>query len=153
VAGGIDELDPGITAFARISRRALNRLWRMFPVAVVTFMLVLGALIDIILKQDSQVKHLPKMVWILLVIFLPLIGCILWFTIGREYATPVDRGTFGDPRRRETPRPDAVAPPRRNGKTTEDELAELDREIEFYTEQAQLRALQAELDERRRAPE
>ena len=123
----------------------------MFAVAVVTFMLVLGALIDIILRQDGQVKHLPKTMWIMIVIFLPLIGCILWFTIGREYATPIDRGGFGDPRRRETPRPDAAEPVRRNGKTTEDELAELDREIEFYTKQAQLRRLQSELDEPPRA--
>ena len=120
----------------------------MFAVAVVTFMLVLGALIDIILRQDGQVKHLPKTMWIMIVIFLPLIGCILWFTIGREYATPIDRGGFGDPRRREAPRPDVDVPVRRNGKTTEDELAELDREIEFYNEQARLRRLQAELDER-----
>lgn len=119
----------------------------MFAVAVVTFMLVLGALIDIILRQDGQVKHLPKTMWIMIVIFLPLIGCILWFTIGREYATPIDRGGFGDPRRRETPRPNADEPVRRNGKTTEDELAELDREIEFYNKQAQLRRLQGELDE------
>lgn len=125
----------------------------MFPVAVVTFMLVLGALIDIIVRQDGQVKHLPKMVWIMLVIFLPLIGCILWFTIGREYSTPVDRGTFGDPRRRETRHTDHGGPPstptRRNGKTTEEELAELDREIEFYNTQDRLRRLQTEADNRR----
>ncbi|GAA3862597.1 hypothetical protein GCM10022381_03430 [Leifsonia kafniensis] len=125
----------------------------MFAIAVVSFMLVLGALIDIILRQDGQVKHLPKTMWILLVIFLPLIGSILWFTIGREYTAPVDRGGFGDPRRREKPRPEYAAPPRRNGKTTEDELAELDREIEFHTEQARLRQLHADLEERRRTSE
>ncbi|WP_022887182.1 PLD nuclease N-terminal domain-containing protein [Glaciibacter superstes] len=126
-------------------------------ISAVLFLVVVGALIDIITKQDGQVKHLPKLVWIFLVIFLPLIGSILWFTIGREYNAPVDRGTFADLRRRPSPAP-APAPRQaaydmRPARTTEEELAELDREIEFHNEQARIERLEAELEKRRKESE
>jgi hypothetical protein len=122
-------------------------------ISVALFALLIGALVDIILRSDDQVKHLPKIVWVLLVVFLPLIGSILWFTIGREYAQRVDLGSFGDPRRRRkaVPTPSSDARPR--SKTTEDELADLDREIEFYEQQARIRRLEAELEEQRRKSE
>ena len=44
------------------------------------------ALIDIIMRDDWQVKHLPKFGWILLVIVLPAIGTVLWFLLGRSTA-------------------------------------------------------------------
>lgn len=145
----------------------------MFLIPAVIFALVLAALIDIIVRQDGQVKHLPKLVWVLLVITLPLIGSIIWFAVGREYTSPVNRGTFGDPRRRaglsglatgtgaeagaDTADGSAAggagmwrgAGDRAGRKlTTEEELAELDREIEFHAKQARIAALQARLDER-----
>jgi Phospholipase_D-nuclease N-terminal len=117
--------------------------------SVALLVLVVGALVDIITRPDGQVKHLPKMVWILLVVFLPMIGSIVWFAIGREYSTPVSHVSFGDPRRSETT--DARRFERAPGrpKTTEEELAALDREIAFHEEQARLRRLEAELEQRR----
>ena len=112
--------------------------------SVVFLIVVIGALADIITRQDWQVKHLPKMVWVLLVVLLPLIGSILWFVVGREYSAPVDLGSFGDPRRHEQHND------RRAGaRTTEEELAELDREIEFHSKQAEIDRLEAMLQERR----
>ncbi|KQV05170.1 PLD nuclease N-terminal domain-containing protein [Leifsonia sp. Root112D2] len=126
----------------------------MYALLSVVFLLVIvGALIDIITRQDGQIRYLPKVVWILLVVFLPLIGSILWFTIGREYSAPVDRGGFGDPRRSEpavVPRHETrVSHPR----TTEEELAALEREIEFHTQQDRIRRLEAELEKRRKSAE
>ena len=126
----------------------------MFVLApVVIFLLVLVALIDIITKTDDRVKHLPKIVWILLVIFLPVIGSIIWFAVGREYAPAVDRGTFGDPRRRGSS--DGFSAPARSGrpKSTEEQLAELDDEIERYNAEARINQLEAELKKRRDSPE
>ena len=40
----------------------------------VLFLLVAAALIDIITRADSQVQHLPKLIWILLVVGMPVIG-------------------------------------------------------------------------------
>jgi hypothetical protein len=131
-------------------RCAIHRLLLMFVQApVVIFLIVLAALIDIITKTDDRVKHLPKIVWILLVILLPLIGSIIWFAVGREYAPAVDRGTFGDPRRRNStdvrPLPVHLGRP----KTTEEQLADLDDEIERYNAQARIDQLEAELKKRR----
>ena len=122
-------------------------------ISVVLFALLVGALIDIILRSDDQVKHLPKIVWVLLVVFLPLVGSILWFTIGREYSQVVSLGSFGDPRRRERPASSGPAGQSMRLKTTEEELAELEREIEFHRQQDRIRQLEAELDERRRKTE
>ncbi|MET0806784.1 MAG: PLDc N-terminal domain-containing protein [Lacisediminihabitans sp.] len=96
-------------------------------VSVLTLALVIGALIDIITRDEWQVKHLPKLVWVLLVVFLPLVGSIIWFAVGREYSRPVERGTFGDSRRWA-----ASLPAAQPTKSTEEQLAELEREIEFY---------------------
>jgi hypothetical protein len=122
-------------------------------ISVVLLALVIGALVDIIVRRDDQVKHLPKIVWVLLVVFFPLIGCILWFTIGREYSHTVDLGTFGDPRRREKSARPAAAAPTMRAKTTEEELADLEREIEFHEQQARIRRLEAELEQQRRSQE
>ena len=118
-------------------------------ISVVIFCLVLAALIDIVIRDESQIRHLPKLVWIILVILLPLIGCIIWFTVGREYRTVEDRGSFGDPRRWESPAA-ATAPVR--AKSTEEQLAELELEIAEYKEQERIRRLKAELDDRRQQP-
>lgn len=112
--------------------------------AVVTLAAMIGTLADIITRDDAQVKHLPKLVWILIVILLPLIGIILWFAVGREYnGRAIDLGGFGDPRRSDN----IVLPPVRQ-LTTEEELAAIDREIEFHEKQARLRRLEAERNQR-----
>ncbi|GAB2467699.1 hypothetical protein GCM10027029_32710 [Conyzicola lurida] len=111
------------------------------------FALVLGAIIDIVVMDESRVKHLPKMVWIILVVLLPVIGSIAWFAVGHGYDKPVDRGTFGDPRRYEQPQagPEYGFRPR----STEEELAALEREIEFHEKQDRIKRLEAQLNEKR----
>lgn len=126
--------------------RCVNRLCRMYVVvSVLTLVLVVGALVDIITRSDEQVKHLPKLVWVLLVVFLPFIGSILWFLIGREYSTPVR-----EPFRVQTVQHSAPARaddgPR---ESTEEQLRRVEREIEFYEKQARIEKLQAEADRRR----
>jgi hypothetical protein len=119
-------------------------MYVLFSIAV--FTIVLGAIIDIITRPDWQVKHLPKMVWIILVILLPLIGSIAWFVAGREYTPPVSQGGFGDPRRWE-------ATPTTRPRTTEEELDQLDREIAFHEKQAEIQRLEAKLQARREPTE
>ena len=143
-----------------------------FLVVVLPVVLVIAALADIITRDDSLVKHLPKLMWVLLVLFLPLIGSILWFAIGHEYAARSDRGSFGDPRRWGGASPDTETTgfggsgngsfgrgtvrgqySDRSPRSTEDELAELDREIEFHKNQERIRLLEAEIEERRKTSE
>ena len=125
----------------------LTAMYALF--SVVLLVLIVAALVDIITRQEGQVKHLPKVLWVILVIFLPVIGSLLWFAIGREYPAPAERPRVSVPRRRpadDGPTGQAV----RRMRTTEEELADLDREIDFHTEQARIRRIEAELAERRR---
>jgi len=122
----------------------------VFLAVVVPIIVLVVALADIITRDDSQVKHLPKLVWVFLVVIIPLVGAILWFTVGRQWNRPADLGSFGDRRRwdREAP---AAAPPRPTRQlSTEEQLRALDAEIEFHENQARIRRLDAELEARRR---
>ena len=56
-----------------------------FLFSLLVIALMIGALIDIITRDSSLVKFLPKLAWIIIVILLPLIGGLLWFGLGREY--------------------------------------------------------------------
>jgi hypothetical protein len=103
--------------------------------------LLIGALADIITADQSRIRHLDKMFWIIIVILVPLVGSILWFAVGREYAVPVDRGTLGDPRRWEAP-----AIPRGD---TASQLAALESEIAASEKEEEIRRLEAQLRARR----
>ncbi|WP_226531619.1 PLDc N-terminal domain-containing protein [Microbacterium paraoxydans] len=114
-----------------------------FLFSLLIIALMIGALIDIITRDNSLVKHLPKMVWIIIVILLPLIGSALWFAIGREYG---DAGVQ-IPRMRRAQRPspqtDVRPAPPVDRRTTEEQIADLDREIEEWR-------LRQEIEKRRR---
>ncbi|WP_431279443.1 PLDc N-terminal domain-containing protein [Leifsonia poae] len=128
----------------------------MVLLPLLSFALFVGALIDIILRQEGQVKHLPKLVWILIVILLPLIGSILWFTLGRVYnSTGSGRSVLSMPLvATRMPEPAHTEAPRRNGElTTEEQLAQIDREIEYYERQAHLERLEAEVERKRKSLE
>ncbi|HZU93610.1 MAG TPA: PLDc N-terminal domain-containing protein [Microbacterium sp.] len=106
--------------------------------------LMIGALIDIITRDDSQVRFLPKMAWIIIVILLPLIGSLLWFAIGREYAEAgirLPRMT----RREQHPSPPAAPAAPVDTRTTEQQIADLDREIEEWR-------LRQEIEKRKQNP-
>ncbi len=110
-------------------------------ILIVALMIV--ALIDVITRDDSQVKHLPKMVWIIIVILLPLIGSALWFGIGREYGEAgISLPRMRRAERRAGPVDVRPAPPT-DVRTTEQQIADLDREIEEWR-------LREELERRRR---
>ncbi|CAN5496564.1 hypothetical protein BH10ACT4_BH10ACT4_00160 [soil metagenome] len=100
-------------------------------------LLMIFALVDIIRADRWSIRYLDKSLWLIIVILLPLIGSVLWFTIGRDYGQSVDLGSFGDPRRRE-----ALAPVE---SATERELAALDREIERGEQDDRIRRLEARL--------
>jgi hypothetical protein len=118
----------------------------VFPVIVLAAMVF--ALVDIIMRDEWQVKHLPKFGWVLLVILIPLIGTLLWFVLGREYSGSSSASALGAvlaPRHESRPQP-VVEPFSRDTRTTEEQLAELDREIEYYQRRAELERLKGEVD-------
>ncbi|KRC59409.1 hypothetical protein ASE14_15065 [Agromyces sp. Root81] len=118
----------------------------VFPVILLAAMVI--ALIDIIMRDEWQVRHLPKFGWILLVIFLPLVGSLLWFLLGREYGAASASEGIGSlmANRGQQNRPAPTPTPTPTPSTTEQQLAELDREIEYYQRKAELERLKREAD-------
>ena len=104
-------------------------------------------LVDIITRDNSLIKHLPKITWAFIVVLLPLMGSILWFLLGREYVQRDEPVSFGDPRRGDSAMANAA-----DWDATEAELAALDAEIEFFEKQERIKRLEAELKARGRDP-
>jgi hypothetical protein len=48
--------------------------------------LTLYALLDVVLGDAAQQRVLPKPVWVLVVLLLPVVGPIAWFVVGRPSA-------------------------------------------------------------------
>lgn len=66
---------------------------------VVSFALWVFCLVDAIGTASDRVRNLPKVAWVLLILFFPLVGSIAWLVAGRpESATP-----RRSPYERETP--------------------------------------------------
>ncbi|MBX3089248.1 MAG: PLDc N-terminal domain-containing protein [Cryobacterium sp.] len=107
-----------------------------------TLLLMIGALVDIITKDDSAVKHLPKIFWIILVIIIPLAGSIIWFIVGHDYGN--SRIAPPAPRVQKAQSPTPVV------RDTEAELAALEREIEESEKAERIRKLELELQDRKK---
>lgn len=55
---------------------------RLLP-GLLVLALTVYAVVDCIQTDDAAVRHLPKIVWVLLILFFPLVGSIAWFIAGR----------------------------------------------------------------------
>ncbi|ROQ39416.1 phospholipase D-like protein [Frondihabitans sp. PhB188] len=49
---------------------------------------VVYALVDCLFTEHQRVRALPKPVWALIVIVLPVVGAVLWLLLGRAPRTP-----------------------------------------------------------------
>lgn len=129
----------------------------MLPVVLsfVVLAATIATLAHIITRQDGQVRHLPKILWIILVIVVPIIGMVLWWTIGRERDAGGEWFSFGDPRRSEAARPRRSVDDRpvviRAAIEDDDIDAQVEREIEFHENEARIRRLEAQLKQKRDA--
>jgi hypothetical protein len=54
----------------------------LIPIIIIQYGLTIAALIDVIKRE--RLKYLPKWGWILIVVFVNLIGPIVYFVIGRD---------------------------------------------------------------------
>ncbi|MFI9812490.1 PLD nuclease N-terminal domain-containing protein [Saccharothrix variisporea] len=50
---------------------------------LVTFGLWLFCLVDVITTADGDARNLPRVTWLLVVLFFPLVGSIAWLVAGR----------------------------------------------------------------------
>lgn len=113
--------------------------------ALLTLAVMVIALIDVITRRDDQVKHLPKFVWLFFIVLLPVIGSILWFALGREYEARSAPMSFGDPRRwQKQPDPSPAPAAARDARTTEQQIADLEREMHLAELEEQVRRRRAE---------
>lgn len=53
-------------------------------VGPIVFVLWLYCLIDVIMSRDDECKHLPRIGWLLIVLFFPLVGSLAWLLVGRD---------------------------------------------------------------------
>ncbi|MGV9766917.1 PLD nuclease N-terminal domain-containing protein [Micromonospora tulbaghiae] len=51
---------------------------------LVQIVLAVCALISCLSADEEKVKALPRMIWVLIILFFPLVGSIAWFLVGRE---------------------------------------------------------------------
>jgi hypothetical protein len=56
--------------------------------SIAVLLLWIFCLIDVITTDESVCRNLSKIVWLLLVLFLPAIGSIAWLVAGRPQAAP-----------------------------------------------------------------
>lgn len=83
---------------------------RYIPVIFGVVLIIYG-LIDCLRSEPSEVRSIPKPVWVLVIVLLPLIGVILWFFFGRPHYAPAASsrsGSVGRPGPHRAPAP--VAP-------------------------------------------
>jgi hypothetical protein len=62
---------------------------------LLTLALTIYAVVDCIQTDDSQVRGLPKLIWLLLILLFPLVGSIAWFIAGRPQRGTSGRGASG----------------------------------------------------------
>lgn len=65
---------------------------RLIPVLLLVLGFTIFTVVDIALIDRSRVRALPKPVWILLAIVLPVVGGVLWLAVGRVRAGDVAGG-------------------------------------------------------------
>ena len=41
------------------------------------------SIVDVILTERSRVRAMPKVLWIIVILLLPVIGVVLWFMLGK----------------------------------------------------------------------
>jgi hypothetical protein len=59
---------------------------------LLTLAVTIYAVVDAIQSDDAQVRNLPKLLWILLILLFPLVGSIAWFLAGRPPRSRPQRG-------------------------------------------------------------
>lgn len=59
------------------------RLWVALGVALAVFYVY--SIVDAALSPTSRIRNLPKPLWLLIIVIVPIFGSILWFALGRGW--------------------------------------------------------------------
>ena len=60
----------------------------------VSLCLMVFCLVEVIRTPEEDVRNLPKMFWLLLVLFFPLVGSVAWLVAGRPQSAPRRPGPY-----------------------------------------------------------
>lgn len=82
-------------------------------VGLLVMVLWVVCLIDVITADDSGVRHLPKLLWLLFVLLLPLIGSLVWLVVGRPVGVGLWGGSDAQRRQRSSAFPEYESAPGR----------------------------------------
>ena len=107
--------------------------------------LVVYCVLNVITTPEAQVRHLPKLLWLALVVFLPIVGGIAWLVAGRPQGPARSlpyKGNLGTPAEYDRPGRASASSP--------DDDAEFLRGLK---ERADAQRRQAEAEAERRARE
>lgn len=83
---------------------------------VIELILVVFCLIDCVQSDEQRIRNLPKWGWIILIVLVPIIGCVAWLLAGRPLRVSGERNVpwpstktagFPEYERPERPRPKA----------------------------------------------
>lgn len=100
----------------------MTRLFVVLAVIIVAF--TVYAVIDLIMTDKSRVRALNKGLWLVIIVLIPVIGGVLWLTLGKSRRQP------GGPARRLAPDDD---PEFLNGiirdRETEERIRRLEQEL------------------------
>jgi hypothetical protein len=64
-----------------IADRPVIKLYALM--SVISFAMLVFCVVDIIGTPADRIRNLPKVAWLLLVLFFPLLGSIAWLAAGR----------------------------------------------------------------------
>jgi Phospholipase_D-nuclease N-terminal len=56
---------------------------------LIMFALWLFCIIDVITTDESRIRHLPKLLWLLIVLLIPDVGSIVWLVAGHTWESRV----------------------------------------------------------------
>ena len=91
-------------------------------VALVVLVLALYAFVNCILTPDAQVKGVPKVLWLVFIVLLPLLGSVLWLGVGRGRLAPA-------PSPRPEARPPVVSPSGYAAMTGEERIRRMEEDL------------------------
>ena len=63
---------------------------RFLPV-LIGLVLSIYCVVDCVQSDDSQVRGIPRLVWVFVILLFPIAGSLAWLFAGRPKATPAPR--------------------------------------------------------------
>ncbi|MDF3316395.1 PLD nuclease N-terminal domain-containing protein [Rhodococcus sp. C3V] len=62
----------------------------LFVFSLVTIALWTFCLVDVVTRDVRYIQHLPKTLWMVVILFVPMLGSVLWLVAGRGQSASPD---------------------------------------------------------------